>query len=176
MKNKKAVSGVITTVLLIALSLVAIGVVWGVVNSLISEKTDNVEACIGNFDKVELNGRYICYNTSAEELQVSINIGDIKSVNKVIIYVEGDGSTSSFELTDTDTAYTNVKNYPAGSYGDANVKLPGKNSGKTYVVNTTALLGSGISPDSIKILPFIGGQECQASDVVNEIISCDLLA
>ncbi len=45
MKNtdKKGVSTVIVTVILITLSLVAVGIVWAVINSIIKQKSENIE-------------------------------------------------------------------------------------------------------------------------------------
>jgi hypothetical protein len=44
MQNKKGLSDVVTTVMIIALSLVAITVVWVVVSSLINENTDTISS------------------------------------------------------------------------------------------------------------------------------------
>src|SRR4030042_3040850 len=38
MRNKKAMSEIVTTVIMVVLALVAVAVIWGIINNLISEK------------------------------------------------------------------------------------------------------------------------------------------
>src|SRR3989344_5177152 len=61
--NKKGLSQVVTTVILIALALAAVAVVWVVVNNLVNKKLSEAGTCADIIDKVELNSMYSCYNT-----------------------------------------------------------------------------------------------------------------
>ena len=45
-KNKKGLSAIVVTLIIVGLSLVAVGIVWGVVSNLIQGGTSNVEASI----------------------------------------------------------------------------------------------------------------------------------
>jgi hypothetical protein len=50
MENKKGVSTIIVTVILVALVLIAVGIVWAVVNNLMTGSTDTInynEKCLG---------------------------------------------------------------------------------------------------------------------------------
>ncbi len=169
--QKKGLSGVIAAVILIALVMVTTAIIWTVVNNLITEKLEGAESCFDIFEKVTINNRYTCYNYSSNQLQFSINIGDIK-IDEVLVAVSGKGTTTSFKLSNEVLNIPDLTNYPSGSIG---VRLPGKNSGLTYFFDMS---GSGFSekPDLIKIIPIIGQKQCEASDSLSEIDNCLLLA
>jgi hypothetical protein len=166
MKNRRGVSGVVVTVLLIALVVIVVAVVWAVVVNLVQDNIQGSESCFGNFNKIELNGLYTCYDSSAGELQFSISIGDVE-LDKIIVFVSGSGSTKSIELSDvasTESAIT-----PYGGAGE--VKMPGSNAGKTYVLNlaTAGIVGE---PDLIRISPVISGNQCETSDSISRFEAC----
>ena len=71
--NKKGISEVIATVITILISLVAISLVWVVVNSIINEpalapKFDCLDIQINTPIKIE----YACYNLETEEFEVTL--------------------------------------------------------------------------------------------------------
>jgi FlaG/FlaF family flagellin (archaellin) len=166
-KNKKGISGVIATILLIAISMAAVIIVWNVINNLLSEKLEETESCFNIFGKVSLNSRYTCYDTTSKSLRFSLNIGDI-DVEKVIVSVSSAGDTTGYELTSTGGSPGLTK---YGSAGD--VKLPAKNGGSTYV---TAQDSFAASPDSIQLTPVIQGKQCDTSDTLSEIDDCQALS
>ena len=161
-KKKNGLSTIIVTVLLIGLTIVAVGIVWTVVNSMIKGKIANTEACFGNFGKVAINPQYTCYKTASGEFQFSLSIGDI-DVEEIIVGISSVGDTKSYTIPGT---YADVKKFVAGTYGEALV-LPGKNAGTTYVTNAFSS-----KPDSVKIAPVINGQQCDVSDILSEIDAC----
>lgn len=170
--HKKAVSTIIATVILVALVLVAAVSVWAVVNTLISKQSEKSEACFGNFDKVTLNGLYTCYDSVNEKLRFSISMGDI-DVEKVVVGVSAEGNTYSFKITHADEDCEGcdyVYSYPVPG---EDVILPGRNGGKTYVFDLT---GAGVTPgygaDQIRIIPVIDGEQCDVSDIINDISNC----
>jgi len=165
MTNKRGISGVIATVIMIALVLAVVGVVWISVSTLVNEQVKDSEACFGNFGKVTLDKKYTCYNATRNEFQFSINVGDI-TVDSVLSSVSSASGTKSFDIENT--TINNVRTY-SGSYGGI-VQAPGKNSGFTYVVNLTGL-GIG-KPDSISIAPIINGNQCEISDSLSNIGNC----
>jgi len=162
MKNKKrGLSGVITTIILIALVLAAVAIVWVTVNNLLTDRLSAAESCMNIFEKVEINDLYTCYDDP--NFQFSISIKDI-IVDEVIVSVSGGGATKSYTLTNEEQSISGLGPYPSGS---GNVKLPGKNSGSTYVSSDFSS-----TPDSIKVAPVIDGNQCEVSDSVVEIYSC----
>ncbi len=160
--KKKGLSTIIVTVLLIGLTIVAVGLVAVTVNNLIKGKMSKTEACFGNFGKVSINPQYTCYTNTGNLFQFSLSIEDI-DVEKVVIGISSAGQTKSYTLPGT---YADVKNYTSGTY-NTKLSLPEKNAGTTYVTNFFTS-----KPDSVKIAPVINGQQCDVSDTMYEIDSC----
>lgn len=165
--RKKGLSTVVSTLLLVLLTLVLIGIVWSVIKNIVIGSLPE-ESCVNIFDKVSFNGEYTCYIPTSKELQFSINIADV-SVDKIIISIAGGGTTKSVEIKNESTSMTYLKPFN-GNYSDS-VKLPDKNGGLTYVYNASAG-GFSNKPDSIRITPVIGGSQCDVSDSIFEIPDC----
>lgn len=166
LKNKKAVSGVIETVIMIALVIAITAIVWGVINNLVGSQIKSSESCFGNFGKVKFDKQYTCVDTSGGEAQISLSIGDIE-IDSLLIALSGNSASKSFELKNASTfAYVKMYN---GTYSES-LTLPGKNSGLTYVVDLSNLGVADAS--SIKISPIIKGNQCDISDSIDELESC----
>ena len=163
---KKGLSGVVTSVILIALVMVATAIVWVFVRNLVEEKLEDSGNCMDIFGKVSLNNRYTCYNSSSSDTQFSISIGDI-NVDEVLISISEDGTTKSFKISNEEKEIVNLANYKSTGFGTDQIKLPGKNAGLTYVTN--AFLNQ---PDLIEIAPIINGKQCGVSDSLSEIDNC----
>lgn len=172
MKSKKGVSGVVAMVILIALVLAAVAIVWVVVNNIVETGIEGSESCFGIFDKITIENSYTCYNDTSHELQFSINIGDIQ-VDKILVAVASAGSTKSFSLS-SGVQEIYLKNYPDGLYNAA-LLFPGKNAGKTYVLDMDDAVLSG-SPDFLEIAPIINEKQCGVSDTLSEFDDCALLS
>lgn len=164
-KVNKGISTIIATVIMIAIVLGVVGVVWVSINNLISNQIKSSESCFGNFGKVTLDKKYTCYNSSSNELQFSIKIGNIV-VDSVLISISSPSSSKSLEISNT--SISNVKMYN-GTDGEI-IAIPGKNAGLTYIINTGEF-GIGI-PDTVTIAPIINGIQCDASDSVVDINRC----
>lgn len=164
-KNRKGISGVVAAVLMIALVMVVAVIVWVVVRNIVQGQIGSVESCFGVYDKVTINNRYTCYEDfGINAFRFAIDVKDIV-IDKLVVSVSYPlGETRSYTLTKNDSSVDGVYPYPEGSGA---VKLPGKNSGKTYMVDT----GMG-KPDSIQIAPVINGQQCEISDSLFEIEDC----
>lgn len=168
--NKKGLSGVVTVVILIALAIALVAIVWAVVNNLVTKQLGEAGSCFGTFDKITINQRFTCYNSSSGELQFSINIGDIE-VDDVLVAVASQGTSSSFTISKNPGTVDNIVSYPSRN---AIVNLPGKNGGLTYILNMSAAGFTG-KPASLQIAPIIGGNQCETSDSLNEFDDCSTL-
>ena len=164
--KKKAVSTVIASVMAIALVFALVAIVWGVIVPLVKEQLRGAESCSGIFDKVTINNMYTCYNSTSEELQFSINIGDI-DVDEVLVSISIQGTTKSYRLTNEEQTIGDLKLYPSGS---VSVKLPEKNSGLTYIAT-----GFSSKPDLIKLAPVINGKQCEPTSSLYDIDDCQAL-
>lgn len=169
MLDKKGISGVIVMVLMIGLVVVAVSIVWGVVNSLLSDKLSSSEACFGNFDKVTIGKRYTCFDPDNNYLRFSINIGEI-DVEKVLISVSGDAGSVPKEVGKDDSTVADLTYY--GVTPDSPINLPGKNEGKAYKL-TWAQTNP---PKMIEIAPTINGVQCDVTDSITLIDDCSTLA
>jgi len=168
--NKKGLSTIVVTLLLILLSLVAIGIVWTFVNNLIKNQISSNEACYGNFDKVEINKKYTCYEvmsgaTTTYNIRFSLSVGDV-DVEKIIVGIYTDNEIKSYEISNFSQTLAGLKPVPSGTQ----VELPDKNSGLSYN-------GTGFTSkiNSIQITPVISGTQCEVSDSLSQIENCALL-
>jgi flagellin-like protein len=177
-ENKKGLSEVVTTVILIALVLVAAGLIWGVVRTMINKNIKSSESCFNIADKVSINGAYTCYNPGTNELNLSVSVGDL-SIEGLVVSVSKGGTAKGIEIKEG-VAVANVRNYddPVLTYGTVGLKVPTKNSGRTYVTKVNSLLGVGgnLPPKSIQISPIVNGEQCGVADSLTEISDCALLA
>jgi flagellin-like protein len=166
--NNKGISSIIATLLLIVLTIVLVAIVWTVVNGLVSDKIKQSSACFGNFETVNLNDQYTCYNTSStpKSVQFSITVGDV-NLDGVIISITGSGQSKSITLNKTAQQITDLAYYN----GTNTVSMPPRNSGMTYVYNWT--YGT---PGSIQVAPISNGQSCASTSSITLIDSCALLS
>ena len=63
MKNKKGISAVVGSVLMVVLVMVLTAMIWVSVKNVVEEELEGVQSCLGNYDKITLNNRYTCYNS-----------------------------------------------------------------------------------------------------------------
>ena len=167
--NKKGLSQIIASMLMIILVFVASAIVFNFVKNLTSDKIENSEACFGNFGKITIDNRYTCYNSTSNEVQVFISVGDI-SIDSILTSVSSNSGSKSFEISNG--VSNSIREYD-GNYGE-NITIPGKNSGKTYIINLDEL---GLSnAESVSIAPIISGKQCEVSDSVSQIDDCLLLS
>jgi len=96
--NKKALSTIVASLIMILLVLVAVGIVWTFINNLLQEATGNT-GCFNVFDEVVINSQYTCYTTTPNELQVSVNVKDLE-IDAVLISISGSGATKSYIIND----------------------------------------------------------------------------
>lgn len=163
--NKKAISGIVATVFMIGLVMAIAAIVWVVVTNLVTEELEGAGTCMDVLDKVNINGEYTCYNYTSQEFQFSIGLGDVE-IEKIVVAISLEGTTSQYEIPKETLPVPGLKFYK----GTNNIKLPKKNEGFTYVAEGIESL-----PDSIKIYPVIGEQQCDAADTLSDIPDCTLL-
>ena len=162
MKGKKAVSGVVVTILMIALVMVTTTIVWGVVKSIVDDKIEESESCFNILDKIILDNDYTCSNQ--DKLSFSISIGDI-DVEEILVSISNSENTKTFRLNKNDLNEDFIRSYNE----EDQVIIPDKNSGKVYIFEQD---GFGI-PITIQIAPNINGNQCDIIDSIQKIRSCD---
>ncbi|MBI2043212.1 hypothetical protein HYT25_02375 [Candidatus Pacearchaeota archaeon] len=165
MKNKSGLSGIVVTLILIALTVVSVVIVWTFINNLITEKVKSSESCFGNFGKITLDEKYICFDDTTNKVHFAISIGDI-DVEGVLVSISTQAETTPFTLTNEEQLINGLEYFN----GTDLARLPPKNSGRTYFYD------SSTRPNTIQIAPIISGVQCEVSDVVSDIDDCSLLA
>jgi flagellin-like protein len=161
--NRKGVSEIIATVIIIALVLLITGIVWTAVNGLIQSRIGNAEACFGNFNKITLDKQFTCYDSNLKETRFMIVVGDV-NVDEVLVSVSSNSSSQSFKLSNTEQTISGLTYLN----GTAAVRLPEKNGGTTFVYTFDGAR-------TIKIAPIISGNQCEVSDSIPALDDCSLL-
>ncbi len=167
-KNKKGISAIVSTVILLLLVVAGITIVWVVVTNLVTEELGSSQSCIDVLDKVKINNDYLCYNSTLgrEHLQLSLLIKDIE-LDGLLVGISFDGGYKTFTMNSTAQQIPNVVNYTDnGTY----IKIPEKNSGKSY-----RIFGIYKKPNSVEIVPIIGTDQCDIGEKIYAIDDCNAL-
>ena len=166
MKNKRGLSAIIASVLLVLLVFVVGAIVWTTYKNLVDTNLNKAESCLDTFGKIEIVGRYTCSDFTTNQFQFSIEKKDIE-VDEIIVSLNSRSGSKTISLTNESTNITGLRIYP-NIFG---IVMPGKNSAITYVLNLTAVnFLSG--PDEISVVPVVGGEQCEAIDTLTEIDTC----
>lgn len=163
--NKKAVSEIINTLIIVVISLVLIAFLFVFIRNMITEETQGTKECFDSIGKVLIGTEFTCYKNN--ELNIFVDVKDIE-IDGIYISISDNSNSKSFKITQG-AKIENVKNYNDDSYG-SELNFPEKNSGKTYVFNLQEL-GIG-NPNSVKIAPIIGTKVCEATDEIFTLKSC----
>jgi len=156
--------------LIVLLVFVTVGILWATISGLIKDRTGESESCFGNFGKMEINSKYTCYNSSANETVFSIERKDI-DLDELLISISSEGQGHSIELLITPRSdLEELTNYQRND----EVVLPGKNSGSTYYLDMNKI-SFQTKPTSIKIAPVINGHQCEVIDTLEIIDDCEVL-
>lgn len=164
MKNKKALSGVVTAVILIAITLAAGVIVATMTNVFVTKQLNKTASCYDIIEKVQINSEFTCYNETGDYAQVSISLGQI-SPAKILISLAYENESMVYSLYPEIKDVPGVTNYPDNSTG---VKLPANESGQTYIVS-----GLTSKPDRIQVSPMMGTTQCEVIDTLSYIDSCN---
>ena len=162
MKQKKGLSAIVTLMILILITLSVGGIIFVAINKTVTKKLGSAESCYNIFEKVKINSEYTCYDSSSNETQFSIDVGEIEFQEILVAISDGD-SSKNFKLTNELQTISGLRNFN----GSEQVKAPGKNSGDTYIASNFSE-----SPLEIKIALIINGHACGVSDSLSNIGNC----
>ena len=168
MKNKRGLSPIIASVLLVLLVFVLITIVWTTYKGIVVKNLNKAGSCLDTIGKIEIVGRYTCYNPASEQFQFSIERKDVE-IESLLVSLSSISGNKNFELTNTSQNIPGLRIYQ----NNLNIIMPNKNSAITYIVNLTNV--SFQKPDAIKIVPTANGEQCEVVDMLNEIDNCVIL-
>ncbi len=152
-RNKKGLSPVVATVVLIGIAVAMVTIVLGIVKPFAEDRLDESKRCYDVLGKVEFNYQYTCYNSSNNTMVISISQKDVDLDGMIIVLNEENGTYSeSFKLN-------NITGDP--------YKIPGPESGKRYFLNEVDFF-----PSYIAVAPIVEGKGCDVSDETYNVVTC----
>lgn len=155
-KNKRGLSTIISILIIIAITMIAGAIIWGVAHSIIQDRINYSEACsLQLLENLKIDTINTCYDKKTFELKLYIDIGNIINLKKIIVFITYNGETKTKELT-TDL---------------------GINSGKKHIINLQEnppgfTIIQDKSPEAVKIAPVIKEQQCGIIDSFYQIPQC----
>ncbi len=161
--NRKGLSQVVGTVVLIALTVALVAGVLTMVRNYVDTGLKKAASCKDIFEKVSINPDYTCFDPVSNSTLISISRGKIV-LDSLLVSVSFENFGRKFSLKNGMGAVENLTNYGTGT---SNVSLPGNESGKTY-----CLSGIYKVPSKIQIAPRIGGTNCNIMDSMEEVPTC----
>lgn len=164
MKNKKALSGVVTAVILIAITIAAGAIVGTITNNFVKNRLDKAGSCYDLIEKIKINEEFSCYNSTGQYALVSLSFGQI-SPTKVLVALVYDYESKVYSIYSEETDVKDITNYPSNLTG---VKLPGNESGKTYIIS-----GLTLKPTKIQVAPMMGKTQCEVIDSLGPLETCN---
>ena len=101
--NKKGISAVVATVLIILITVAAVTIIWAAVIPMIKDQTTGGTVCLDAVSQLSIStdGGYTCYDDTNDEVDVQVGMGasDLTLAGVQIIVSKG-GDTASFDSTD----------------------------------------------------------------------------
>jgi len=150
MVNKKGISTLVATVLLVVITIAAVGIVYVTVMPLIREGVQSSATCSSVGLEVKTYTGYTCYSDTEVKIQVgrSAEEATLKSIQ---LQINGQGISKNFVVNGT--ADPMIRQSNALSYNTP-LTLPGKNEVMTYVILRTAP-GMPTSFDTVSAAPVV---------------------
>lgn len=162
--EKKAVSSIVSVILVIGLTIVAGVIVFTVVKNLAENKLKDSKSCFNLEGNIEINGEYTCYNESGSEIRISIS-RKLINLDYLMVSISSSGESIKYDFYETNKTISGVLNYPLRTTG---ISLPQNESGKTYVFSW----GLEENPERIDLAPVINENICNIIDEMSGIPNC----
>ncbi len=133
MNNKKGISAIVATVLIILITVAAVTIIWAAIIPMINNQLGKGTVCMDAVSQISLldNG-YTCKNANNVSIQIKHGAKDFDLAD-VQVLVSSGGSTTSFSLINSTTTLS-----PSAM---DSTKLPGANEEKVYIINTAGISG-----------------------------------
>lgn len=150
-KERKAVSALVATVLLILITVAAVGIIWGAIMPMMNRAMEMGQACLNARLSINTESGYTCYNSTVpggSEVQVMIARGSEEfDLAGMHLIVSGGGESRTFAVR-ADAGNDDVRMFDDAVYTNTE-DLPNVNEERTYVVDTSTFT----AVDEIKVAP-----------------------
>ena len=150
---KRGISDLIATVLLIVITVAAVGIIYAAIMPLIRGQIETSQKCGSAGIEIISEGGYTCYDPGTKEVKIQIQRGESNvDIAGLQLQVAGGGKSKSVEINST-TSLIYVKEY-GGSYSSV-LTLPAKNEARTYVIKITDSAVGITAPESVSVAPIV---------------------
>jgi flagellin-like protein len=140
MNNKKGISAIVATVLIILITVAAVTIIWAAIIPMINNQLESGTVCLDAVSQVQLvDAGYTCVN-DGDNVTLQVRHGSKDFVLKDIqVLISAGGTTTSYTIIENETRS-----------GLTESDLPGANEEKVFTIDTTT---SDI--DKIQIAPVV---------------------
>ena len=155
-KGVRSQAGIISTILLILLSIVLIGIILGFAIPFVKEKLSSGD-CLDVLGKIEISPAYTSYSNN--QTYVQIHIADIRDLIKGVVIELGRANSKTFQIingtaTDSVLMYGKTTNI---------LELPNNNEERTYNIS------SSVKPNTINVYPILKNDKiCEVADTITD--------
>jgi len=162
--NKKAVSPVVATILLVLISIMAVAIIAAVIIPFIENMLEGGASCVDMLDKVRVQEES-CYDESVPEVRVRIHMGDVE-LDEIVVALNLEDERRIYSLKDGEDG-VGIQMY--GSPAQP-IVLPAKGGGeKTYVITD---IGATDKPKSVDVHPVVNKKICDRIKDSVELSAC----
>ncbi|MBI5149011.1 hypothetical protein HZA33_05000 [Candidatus Pacearchaeota archaeon] len=149
--DKRGISTLIATILIVLIAVVAVGIIWAAIMPMITNASRLSQAC-SQVASIVINAQagYTCYDQSTNEILIMISRGSTEiELAGAQISILFQGTSKSFEI-EAGKEYPNIRMITQTEYG-LPLETPGKNEDKTYVIDSTDMS----TIEEVKLAPII---------------------
>ena len=147
--NKRGISALVATVLLVLITVAAVGIIWGAIMPMITRTMQLGQACIDAM--VLIKEDRTCIDTNNNEVHVMVQRGTKDfNLSAIALFLEGEAGSKGRDIKDNKKT-DGVRMFDK-TYDNATI-LPGTGEFVVYVINSTAV---GISnPTGVSVAPVV---------------------
>ena len=156
-KNKKGISAVVATVLIILITIAAITIIWAAILPMINNNLESGAICLDAVSQVQLlNSDYTCVASDGDSVSIQVKrLSKSFDLEDIQVLISSGGDTNSFMISNDTTTLV-----PTGT----DIPLPNANEERVYIIDTSSIVGS---ITEVKIAPVVssgsGGEICDVS-------------
>jgi len=149
MNNKKGISAIVATVLIILITVAAVTIIWAAIIPMINNQLESSTFCLDAVSQISLvDAGYTCWDDVKKNVSIQVRHGAKDFVLADIqVLVSAGGSTTSFLATKNGTLSD-------GSAITSN-NLPGPNGETVLKINVTGIDVTSNSIDKVQIAPVV---------------------
>lgn len=176
MKNKRGITEVITTIIIIGITITAISIVWYSISNLTNKQLNQATSCLETMDKIHLDDTKTCYDKDSKVLGALISVDEIE-IEGILIGVTYGDISKSFELKKDTSLIFLGKRADDGTNIDYNIPLspPGNKSGVKYYMdlNKWGFNTNSLKNIKIELKSIANGEICENGDSIFSVSLCE---